>query len=79
MWIDVQGAEKMVLKGGQRFLKRSNLYRDFYTSELYKKSTTLEEVDEILKNYGFTLVLLGTDINLTGNALFIKNNKNLFN
>ena len=29
----------------------------------------------ILREFGFSLVLLGTDFNLTGNALFVKNER----
>ena len=39
----------------------------------YKESIKMDEIDNILKVFGFNLVLLGTDFNLTGNALYIKN------
>ena len=32
----------------------------------------MDEINDILFENGFKLVLLGTDFNLTGNALYIK-------
>lgn len=74
LWIDVQGAEKLVLQGAKETLKKIKavFIEISIKNDLYLKSVTMEELDEILLGNGFKLVLLGTDFNLTGNALYIK-------
>ena len=42
-------------------------------NDFYQNSVDMNTISKILNEFGFSLVLLGTDINLTGNALYIKN------
>ena len=74
LWIDVQGAEKSVLEGAKNTLKRVKaiFIEISILGGFYKNSVKMDSINQILKDYGFDLVLLGTDINLTGNALYIK-------
>ena len=74
LWIDVQGAEKLVLEGAKETLKKIKavFIEISIKNGLYINSVTMEELDNILLKNGFKLVLLGTDFNLTGNALYIK-------
>tara|TARA_Y100000991_G_C21971691_1_gene349811 strand:+ start:1666 stop:2418 length:753 start_codon:yes stop_codon:yes gene_type:complete len=74
LWIDVQGAEKLVLEGAKETLKKIKavFIEISIKNGLYLNSVTMEELDDIFLKNGFKLVLLGTDFNLTGNALYIK-------
>ena len=74
LWIDVQGAEKFVLDGANETLNRvkSVFIEVSINSGLYEDSTKIDEIINFLSKKGFYLIQLGTDINLTGNALFIK-------
>lgn len=74
LWIDVQGAEMFVLDGAKEVLKvvKAIFIEISIKKGLYKNSVLMEEIDSTLKNNGFKLILLGTDINLTGNALYIR-------
>lgn len=75
--IDVQGAELKVLKGAQRVLEntKSVFSEVSIYNELYKGSVNMKDLKDELSRKGFELALLGTDVNLTGNALFIKPSK----
>jgi len=72
--IDVQGAEKLVIQGAVNVLKNTKavFIEISVKPNLYKGSVTFEEISRLLAKYGFKLALLGTDFNLTGNALFLK-------
>lgn len=75
IWIDVQGAELLVLSGGPQILeKASALFLEVaLLPDLYKGGAVFEELNEYLKKFGFILGLLGvSNDNLTGNALYIK-------
>ena len=74
LWIDVQGAEKLVLEGAKNTLNKVKaiFIEISILGGFYKNSVKMDSINLILKDYGFNLVLLGTDINLTGNALYIK-------
>jgi hypothetical protein len=43
--------------------------------DLYSGSTTMDEMTVFLDEKGFSLQLLGNDINGTGNALFVRRSK----
>ena len=75
--IDVQGAELKVLKGAQRVLEntKSVFSEVSIYNELYKGSVNMKDLNDELSRKGFVLALLGTDLNLTGNALFLKASK----
>lgn len=74
LWIDVQGAEKLVLDGANETLKkiRAIFIEVSIDSGFYEGAVKMKTLSKLLSEYDFSLVLLGTDINLTGNALYIK-------
>lgn len=74
LWIDVQGAEKLVLEGAKETLKKIKavFIEISIKNGLYLNSVTMEQLNDIFIKNGFKLILLGTDFNLTGNALYIK-------
>ena len=74
LWIDVQGAEKLVLEGAKNTLiKIKAVFVEIsIKNELYVNSVKMEQLNDILLKNNFKLALLGTDFNLTGNALYIK-------
>ena len=74
LWIDVQGAEKLVLDGAKNTLKKVKavFIEISIKNEFYVNSATMENLNDILLKNNLNLALLGTDFNLTGNALYIK-------
>lgn len=80
LWIDVQGAELLVLEGAKELLLRTksifievSKYKD-----LYEGSVTMKELEAFLSKYGFEHTLLGLDKAFhTGNAFFSKPNFDL--
>lgn len=76
LWIDVQGAEKLVLLGATEVLKNVKAVFIEVTSQsdFYDGSATFHEISKLLEQSGFSLALLGMDFNLTGNALFLHQN-----
>lgn len=74
LWIDVQGAEGLVLQGAARTLKRTDavFVEVSVFPDLYVGSITLAELQALLARSGFFLAHLGTDLNGTGNALFLR-------
>jgi len=74
LWIDVQGAERLVLLGATSILKTVRAVYIEVTDrpDFYEGSVTFDEVSEILKTSGLRLVYLGMDLNLTGNALYLR-------
>ena len=74
LWIDVQGAEKFVLEGADEVLKKlKGIFIEVsINSGFYQDSVIMDSISKLLNGYGFHLILLGTDTNLTGNALYIK-------
>ncbi|WP_287098381.1 FkbM family methyltransferase [Mesorhizobium sp.] len=75
LWIDVQGAELMVLEGAKGVLART---RSIFVEiamlpDLYKDGATQAKLTAYLASHGFELAALGLDtVNLTGNAFFIR-------
>ncbi|MBA2347298.1 MAG: FkbM family methyltransferase [Solirubrobacterales bacterium] len=75
LWMDVQGAEGHVLKGGRNTLERTEavFLEVSLVPSAYNGGMLFSEVDETLSQYGFACVGLGTDgWNFGGNALWIK-------
>ena len=74
--IDVQGAELKVLEGASGALTRTKaIFTEISVlSDLYDGGVVFSELDDKLKNNGFTLALMGTDSHLTGNALYLNLN-----
>lgn len=76
LWVDVQGAEGHVLRGGMKTLKRTEaIFLEVTLVESpYRGASVFSQVDEMLRHSGFTCVGLGTDSwNYTGNALWVRN------
>lgn len=73
--LDVQGAELKVIDGAKKILQETKaIFTEIsIKGELYENAVIFDEIVERLKKNSFQLCLLGTDFNLTGNALFIKN------
>jgi len=72
--IDVQGAERLVLEGAYKILKKVKaiFIETSANKGFYKGANTFDSLYNLLTNRGFKIALLGSDFNLTGNALFIK-------
>lgn len=72
--IDVQGAEMLVLQGAIQVLARTRsvFVEVSQVKDLYHQSVTFSELSIFLEQQGFQLCLLGSDVNGTGNALFLK-------
>jgi FkbM family methyltransferase len=75
LWIDVQGAEMMVLEGAKNILRDVELiYLEISIwTPLYENGALMNEIEKLLNLYDFKLSQLGTDLlNGTGNAIYIK-------
>lgn len=75
LWIDVQGAELMVLEGAKELLNRTDsiFIEVSILPNLYKDAVVMKDLSNFLSKYSFELTLLGLDKNnLTGNALYSK-------
>lgn len=72
--IDVQGAEKLVLEGAPKILThvRAVFIETSWHSDFYVGSSIYLEIQKFLCDLGFAPALLGCDFNLTGNALFVR-------
>lgn len=74
LWIDTQGAEGLVVDGATRTLSKTDavFIEVSVFPDLYAGAITLAELEAVLKESGFFLAQLGTDLNGTGNALFLR-------
>jgi FkbM family methyltransferase len=74
LWVDIQGAEAKLLKGATKTLSRTRaiFIEVSEKANLYAGSAPMVEINSLLNQNGFSLVGLGYDFNLTGNALYIK-------
>lgn len=74
--IDVQGAEKLVLEGAYKILKKVKaIFIEISINKgFYKGQSTFDNLYKLLSKRGFKIALLGADFNLTGNALFVRHN-----
>ena len=76
LWIDVQGYEWQVLSGisAETFQKINAIFIEIAAGKpIYDGQFLLGDISDLLNKYGYCLVGLGTDpINLSGNAIFIK-------
>lgn len=75
LWIDVQGAELLVLNGAKELLKNVDMIFIEISKKgsYYKNAVKLEELVSFINNYGFYQAALGLDSNGDGNAIFLKN------
>jgi FkbM family methyltransferase len=74
LWVDIQGAEGKLLEGATKTLSRTRaiFIEVSERANLYAGSAPMSEINSVLNQNGFTLVGLGYDFNLTGNALYIR-------
>lgn len=75
LWMDVQGAEGHVMKGGSETLRRTeSIFLEVaLVPSPYEGAMLFPELDEVLSRCGFICVGLGIDSwNFGGNALWIK-------
>tara|TARA_B100001093_G_C26753451_1_gene982260 strand:+ start:130 stop:858 length:729 start_codon:yes stop_codon:yes gene_type:complete len=74
--IDVQGAELMVLEGAVETLPniRAVFVEVSVHPNLYQNSVVFDDLHNFFNKFGFHLCLFGTGYNLTGNALYVRQN-----
>ena len=75
LWMDVQGAEGLVLTGGRETMRRvSAVFLEVALVESpYRGAALFSQVSNVLKEFGFCCVGLGLDsANFTGNALWLR-------
>ena len=73
MNLDIQGAELMALKGGEKYLEGVDyIYTEVNRKELYKGCVLLPELDRWLSQKGFTRVELEMTIHGWGDALYVR-------
>lgn len=71
IWLDVQGAEDLVIAGGQEALKRTRmLYTEFYNTEEYSGQIPLDEIHRRLPGRWERVEVWAGDIPGSGNVLF---------
>jgi FkbM family methyltransferase len=76
LWMDVQGAEGQILRGGTEALKRTKaiFLEVALVQSAYQGACLFDEISELLRQYRFSCLGLATDgWNGSGNALFVKN------
>lgn len=72
--IDVQGYELEVFKGAENFLNNIDyIMTEVNRDEVYVNCAKIEELDDYLKNYGFSRVETTWDGGTWGDAFYIKN------
>ncbi len=75
--IDVQGYELEVLKGASNYLKNVDyIIVEVNRDEVYENCVHINELDSYLNNYGFIRVETEWSGYLSGDAFYIKTNKN---
>jgi len=58
IWMDVQGAEDLIIKGGKKFFKRVKyVYTEFSNVELYEGAIGKYEIEQILPNFEIVKVV----------------------
>lgn len=74
LWIDVQGAELLVLKGASQILNKVSLiYLEVSRwRPLYVEGAIFTDIETYLKKFGFYTIQLSLDSNGIGNALLKK-------
>lgn len=72
LWLDLQGAEAMVLADAYEALKRTSvIHIEVSRRPLYQGATTLSEIRSLLAAHGFEMVLVRAPF-VMGNAIFIR-------
>lgn len=58
VWMDVQGAEDLVIKGGQNFFRNTKyVYTEFSNVELYEGALGKYEIEKLLPNFEIVRVI----------------------
>lgn len=71
--MDTQGAELKVLQGAHQLLKRVRyIYTEVSEDPLYEGGCTFEQIDSLLKVYGFKLKHIAINGKNWGDALYVK-------
>ncbi len=71
---DIQGAELMALKGASESINYAQaIYLEVNEKELYKGCGLITDIDDFLKQCGFTRVLTNMTSHGWGDALYLKN------
>ena len=71
--IDIQGCELLALKGAKDSLAHvSALYLEVNEKELYKGGALINELDEVLREYGIRQVWTTMNVHGWGEALYVK-------
>lgn len=71
--LDIQGAELMALRGGERFLTYTNwVYAEVNRRALYKGCALLPDLDQFLVDHGFRLVELEMTQHHWGDGFWVK-------
>jgi FkbM family methyltransferase len=76
--MDVQGAESLVIEGGQDYIRNNvdYIYTEINRDQLYKGCATVDEMDAILGKLGFKRVEMMIYLHLGwGDALYVKDGK----
>ena len=71
--LDIQGSELAVLRGSQELLKTCDaIYTEVNRASVYKGCGHVNDIDELLKNYGFTRIETVWMADDWGDALYVK-------
>lgn len=75
IWMDVQGAERDVIQGGARTLRRTKYVSvEYGATTAYQGAMDREETVRIFEEYGFEVVPEHSDEKKVGDLLFMNNN-----
>ncbi len=75
--VDIQGAELMALKGGQKSMAHVRaIYLEVNEKELYVGCALINEIDEFLNEHGFKRVLTEMTQHGWGDALYVRQTQN---
>lgn len=71
LWMDIQGAELMALRGGQQIIEHTHfIYLEVCLTSLYSGSPSYEEISSYLRQKGFKVAREFLPDNTYGNVLF---------
>ncbi len=78
-FIDVQGAELMVLKGAGDFIKNIEaIWMEVESIELYANQPLKNDVESFMKSHGFIKIIDTVD-EVAGDQLYVKRPKGILN
>jgi len=76
VWLDCQGAEDLVIKGGKQTFKNKvrYLYTEYSNQEIYKGEPSLDKILSMLSTYSLIENMHNTNGDLLGGFALLKNN-----